>query len=170
MKYLHLLPATLLIAAASFSFNVMSADGAVTESPSVKVLEPHDQIEALNSILDFEEAAKSGQTASAYQRCSATVYTRYTSIKLGDTRTIASFTHDGGSCHRYGFAILRNYDGHDFKVTLVDSLGNRVAGGYGVAVSTSIYNTGTYYWRVENKTTTGSRTYGGITYEVRSKG
>ena len=73
------------------------------------------------------------------------------------------------NCRRYGFAILRNYDGHDFKVTLVDSNGDRVAGGYSVAVSTSIFNAGTYYWEVENKTTTGS-TYGGITYEVRSGG
>jgi len=80
-----------------------------------------------------------------------------------------SFTYDGGNCRRYGFAILRNYDGHDFKVTLVDSNGDRVAGGYSVAVSTSIFNAGTYYWEVENKTTTGS-TYGGITYEVRSGG
>ncbi|MGL1959554.1 MAG: hypothetical protein OCD00_19930 [Colwellia sp.] len=117
----------------------------------------------------FEETAKSGQTANAYQRCKPTVYTRYTSIKLQQTRTITSFTYDGGNCHRYGFAILRNYDEHDFKVTLVDADGKRVAGGYSVAVSTSIYKAGTYYWQVENKTTTGS-SYGGISYEVRSKG
>lgn len=167
MKYL--LPVTLLIAAASLSFNVMSADDTATASPSVKIQEPHDQTASLNSILDFEEAAKSGQIANEYQRCKATVYTLYTSLKLGQKRTLASFTHNGGSCHRYGFAILRNYDGHKFTVTLVNSDGKKVAGGYSVAVSTSIYDTGTYYWQVENKTTTGSF-YGGISYEVRSRG
>ncbi|WDE10012.1 hypothetical protein [Thalassomonas haliotis] len=169
MKYLHLLSAAILVTAASFSFNAISADGVVTESPSVEMLEPHNQVASFNSILEFEEAAKSGQTVNAYQSCNATVYTRYTSIRLNDTRTIASFTHDGGDCNRYGFAIIRNYEGHDFKVTLLDSQGNRVAGGYSVAVSTSIFDAGTYYWEVTNKTTTGS-TYGGMTYEVRSKG
>ncbi|TMO20604.1 hypothetical protein, partial [Pseudoalteromonas sp. S4741] len=139
------------------------------KSSSIQVQEQHDQVASLNSILDFEEAAKNEQTTSEYERCSPTIYTRYTSLKLEQTRTIASFTYDGGNCRRYGFAILRNYDGHDFKVTLVDSNGDRVAGGYSVAVSTSIFNAGTYYWEVENKTTTGS-TYGGITYEVRSGG
>ena len=170
MKYSHLLPATMfVVAAASFSFNAISADTSVTESSSIQVKEQHDQVASLNSILDFEEAAKNEQTTSEYERCSPTIYTRYTSLKLEQTRTIASFTYDGGNCRRYGFAILRNYDGHDFKVTLVDSNGDRVAGGYSVAVSTSIFNAGTYYWEVENKTTTGS-TYGGITYEVRSGG
>lgn len=168
MKFLHLLPTTILVVAASFSFNAMSADGTVTGSPSVKIQEPHDQTASLNSILDFEEAAKSGETARAYQRCNPTIYTRYTSIKSGTKKTIASFTHGGSSvCNRYGFSIYRNYDGHDLRVTLVNSNGNRVRGGYGEAVYTSIYAEGTYYWQVENKTTTGS-TYGGMAYEVIS--
>jgi hypothetical protein len=168
MKFLHLLPATILVAA-SFSFNAMSADDVITESPSVKIQESHDQTASVNSILDFEKAAKDGQTANAYQRCSPITYTRYTRIRLGTTKTIASFTHGGGSvCNRYGFTIYRNYDGHDLRVTLVDSSGERVRGGYGEAVYTSVYEAGTYYWEVENKTTTGSDTYGGMAYEVIS--
>jgi len=76
MKFLHLLPATILVAA-SFSFNAMSADDVITESPSVAIQESHDQTASLNSILDFEEAATTGQTASAFQRCNPTIYTRY---------------------------------------------------------------------------------------------
>lgn len=37
MKYLHLLPATMFVAAASFSFNAISADTSVTESSSIQV-------------------------------------------------------------------------------------------------------------------------------------
>jgi hypothetical protein len=51
-------------------------------------------------------------------------------------------------------------------VTLVDSSGERVR--YGKAVYTSVYEAGTYYWEVENKTTTGSDIYGGMAYEVIS--
>jgi len=88
---------------------------------------------------------------------------------LGAKKTIASFTHGGSSvCNRYGFTIYRNYDGHDLRVTLVNGDGKRIRGGYGEAVYTSVYNAGTYYWQVENKTTTGSDTYGGMAYEVIS--
>ncbi len=38
MKYSHLLPATMfVVAAASFSFNAISADTSVTESSSIQV-------------------------------------------------------------------------------------------------------------------------------------
>ena len=169
MKFTYLLPAVIL-AASSCSFNVMSASEAALNSPSENIQVAHDQEAAFNSIIAFEKADKSGESVEAYERCRPTVYTRYTSVRMGDDRTIASFTYDGGNCRRYSFAVLRNYDGHDFKVTLVDSDGKKVAGGYSVAVSTSIFQAGKYYWQVENRTTTGSKTYGGMTYEVRSGG
>ncbi|MBE0367772.1 hypothetical protein [Pseudoalteromonas aurantia] len=169
MKFTYLLPAAIL-AASSCSFNVMSAPDIVLNTPLENTPVAHDQEAAFNSIVEFENADKGGQSAEAYERCRPTVYTRYTSVRMGDNRTIASFTHDGGNCRRYSFGIMRNYDGHDFKVTLVDSDGKKVAGGYSVAVSKSIFQAGKYYWQVENRTTAGSKTYGGMTYEVRSGG
>ena len=170
MKYSYSLPATAIaILAASFSFNAISSDNSVIESSTVQVKEPHDQVASLNSILDFKESSKNENTASAYGGCSPTTYTRYTSLKLGQTKTIASFTYNGGGCNRYDFSIMRNWEGQDFKVTLVDTNGDRVAGGYSVSVSTSIFESGTYYWQVENQSLTGA-TYGGISYEVRSGG
>ena len=89
MKYSHLLPATMfVVAAASFSFNAISADTSVTESSSIQVQEQHDQVASLNSILDFEEAAKNEQTTSEYERCSPTIYTRsvsYTHLRAHET-------------------------------------------------------------------------------------
>lgn len=170
MKFSKLLFITVFSAAAGLSFSVFSADDIVTNSSAVKIQEPHDEISSLYAIQDFEEANKKGLTPKVLERCSPTIFTRYTSVKSGAKEVIASFNYDGGKCNKYGFAILRNYEGHKFSVTLVDSDGKKVAGGYSVAVSTSIFKTGTYYWEVLNKNTSNSNSYGGISYEVRSKG
>ena len=105
----------------------------------------------------FKEANIKGLTPKVLERCSPTIFTRYTSVKSGAKEVIASFNYDGGKCNKYSFAILRNYEGHKFSVTLVDSDGKNVA---------SLKNA----TNLKNKNTSNSTSYGGISYEVKSKG
>lgn len=167
MKLSRLLSATLLVTAATASFTTFANDSA---EQTALAQDPQDQMTSLAAIKDFEENQALPAEQQAYQRCNATVYTRYTSIKLDSKKTVTSFRYDGGTCRRFSFAIIRNYEGHDLTVTLRDANGNRIAGGYRATASKSLYQAGTYYWEVTNETTSSSNSYGGFTYEVRSKG
>lgn len=167
MKLSRLLSATLLVTATNLSFAALATDGQTADMP---VQDAQDQASSLAAIKDFEADQALPIEEQAFQRCKATVYTRYTSIKLDSKKTITRFNYDGGNCRRFNFSIIRNYEGHDLTVTLRDANGNRVAGGYSSSASKSLYQAGTYYWEVENETKTSPNRYGGFTYEVRSKG